>query len=105
MRTSTLLRRAAALAVGLSLALGAGASAAPKSNSNPDLKPDRLTAYVTTDQNQLISFNVRKPDQLLALFIFLAIKAPEKLIDLFVLRVEFAFIIHLIHKLGLKRKG
>jgi hypothetical protein len=66
-RTSTLLRRAAALAVGLSLALGAGASAAPKSNSNPDLKPGRLTAYVTTDQNQLISFNVRKPDQLLAI--------------------------------------
>jgi Domain of unknown function (DUF4394) len=66
-RTSTLLRRAAALAVGLSLALGAGASAAPKSNSNPDLKPGRLTAYVTTDQNQLISFNVRKPDQLLSI--------------------------------------
>ncbi|MGH2474121.1 MAG: DUF4394 domain-containing protein, partial [Candidatus Limnocylindrales bacterium] len=67
MRTSTLLRRAAALAVGLSLALGAAASAAPKSNSNPDLKPGRLTAYVTTDQNQLISFNVRKPDQLLSI--------------------------------------
>ncbi len=67
MRTSTLLRRAAAMAVGLSLALGAAASAAPKSNSNPDLKPGRLTAYVTTDQNQLISFNVRKPDQLLSI--------------------------------------
>jgi Domain of unknown function (DUF4394) len=66
-RTSTLLRRAAALAVGLSLALGAGASAAPKSNSNPDLTPGRLTAYVTTDQNQLISFNVRKPDQLVSI--------------------------------------
>jgi Domain of unknown function (DUF4394) len=64
-RTSTLLRRAAAAAVGLSLALGAGASAAaPQSHRNPDLTPGRLTAYVTTDQNQLISFNVRKPDQL-----------------------------------------
>src|SRR4029453_7501688 len=66
-RTSTLLRRAAALAVGRSLALGAGASAAPKSNSNPDLKPGRLTAYVTTDQNQLISLTVRTPDQLLSI--------------------------------------
>jgi hypothetical protein len=56
-----------ALALGLSLALGAGASAAPQSHRDPDLKPDGLTAYVTTDQNQLISFDVRKPDQLLSI--------------------------------------
>jgi hypothetical protein len=58
------MRRAAAMAVGLSLALGAGASAAPQTHRDPDLKPDRLTAYATTDQNQLISFNVRRPDEL-----------------------------------------
>jgi hypothetical protein len=63
-RTTIILRRAAAVAVGLSLALGAGASAAPQSHRNADLKPDRLTAYVTTDQNQLISFDVRRPEQL-----------------------------------------
>jgi Domain of unknown function (DUF4394) len=66
-RTSTLLRRSAALAIGLSLALGAGASAVPQGHRDPDLKPDRLTAYVTTDQNQLVSFNVRRPDQLLSI--------------------------------------
>jgi hypothetical protein len=66
-RTPTLLRRIAALAVGLSIAFGAAASAAPQSHRNPDLSPGRLTAYVTTDQNQLISFNVRKPDQLLSI--------------------------------------
>jgi Domain of unknown function (DUF4394) len=66
-RTTTLLRRAAALAVGLSLALGAGVSAASQSHRDPDLEPDRLTAYVTTDQNQLISFNVRRPDQFLSI--------------------------------------
>jgi hypothetical protein len=52
------------MAVGVSLALGATASAAPQSNRDRDLDPDRLTAYVTTDQNQLISFNVRNPDEL-----------------------------------------
>ncbi|MGH9231185.1 MAG: DUF4394 domain-containing protein [Acidimicrobiales bacterium] len=66
MRT-TVLRRVAALAVGLSLALGAGASAAPQRHRDPDLEPGRLTAYVTTDQNQLIGFNVRRPDQLLSI--------------------------------------
>ncbi len=66
MRSTKYLRRIAALAVGLSLTLGAAASAAPQSHRDrdPDLDPDRLTAYVTTDQNQLISFNVRNPDQL-----------------------------------------
>ena len=67
MRTLTLLRRIAALAIGLSIAFGAAAAAAPQSHRNPDLSPGRLTAYVTTDQNQLISFNVRKPDQLLSI--------------------------------------
>ncbi len=67
MRTTTLLRRAAAVAVGLSLALGAGASAASQTQGDPDLKPDRLTAYITTDQNQLISFNVRRPGELLSI--------------------------------------
>ena len=59
--------RIAALAIGLSIAFGAAAAAAPQSHRNPDLSPGRLTAYVTTDQNQLISFNVRKPDQLLSI--------------------------------------
>jgi Domain of unknown function (DUF4394) len=65
-RTTTLLRRVAATAVGLSLAFGAAASASPDSHrqSDPDLKPARLTAYATTDQNQLVSFNVRRPEQL-----------------------------------------
>jgi Domain of unknown function (DUF4394) len=66
-RTTKFLRRAAAMAVGLSLALGTAASAAPHSDRNPDLKPGGLTAYVTTDQNQLISFNVREPDELVSI--------------------------------------
>jgi Domain of unknown function (DUF4394) len=66
-RTTTLLRRAAAVAVALSPALGAGASAASQTQGDPDLEPDRLTAYATTDQNQLISFKVRRPGELLSI--------------------------------------
>jgi Domain of unknown function (DUF4394) len=61
MRTSRLVRRIALAATALTLTATASAQAGDQGNV---LKPGRTVAYATTDQNQLISFNMRNPDQL-----------------------------------------
>jgi hypothetical protein len=66
-RTSTLCAEPPPWPSACLLLSGPGASASPQSHRDPDLKPDRLTAYVTTDQKQRVSFNVRRPDQLLSI--------------------------------------
>ena len=69
MRSNRLLRRAAVVASGLAIALvgTASAEAAGKASQSDDLKPGGRLAVALTDQNQLVSFKVRKPDQLLSI--------------------------------------
>jgi hypothetical protein len=68
-RSNRLPRRLAVVATGLAIALvGAGsAEAAAKSSQSGDLRADGRVAIALTDQNQLVSFKVRKPDQLLSI--------------------------------------
>jgi hypothetical protein len=68
-RSNRLLRRAAVVASGLAIALvgTASAEAAGKASQSDDLKPGGRLAVALTDQNQLVSFKVRKPDQLLSI--------------------------------------
>lgn len=69
MRSNRLLCRAAVVASGLAIALvgTASAEAAGKASQSDDLKPGGRLAVALTDQNQLVSFKVRKPDQLLSI--------------------------------------
>lgn len=69
MRSNRLLRRAALVASGLAVALvgATSAEAGVKSSQSVDLKPGSRMAVALTDQNQLVSFKVRKPDQLLSI--------------------------------------
>src|ERR687894_521517 len=64
-RSNRLHRRLAVVAAGLAIALvGAGsAEAAAKSSQSDDLRADGRVAIALTDQNQLVSFKVRNPDQ------------------------------------------
>lgn len=69
MRSKRLLRRAAVVASGLAVALvgTASAEAGAGSSQSGDLKPGNRPAVALTDQNQLVSFKVRKPEQLLSI--------------------------------------
>jgi hypothetical protein len=68
-RSNRLLRRVAVVASGLAIALvgAASAEAGVNSSQSGDLKPSSRMAVALTDQNQLVSFKVRKPDQLLSI--------------------------------------
>ena len=70
MRSIRLPRRLAVVAAGLAIALvGAGSAEAgqPSKGGGSDLKPGNRLAVALTNQNQLVTFKVRKPDQLLSI--------------------------------------
>ena len=66
MRSNRLVRRAAVVASGLAIAVvgTASAEAAQAQGGSGDLRAGNRTAIALTDQNQLVSFKVRKPDRL-----------------------------------------
>jgi hypothetical protein len=67
-RSTRLPRRIAALASGLVIALvGASSAEAQPQDDGGNLKSGGRAAVALTDQNQLVSFKVRKPDQLLSI--------------------------------------
>jgi hypothetical protein len=69
-RSNRLVRRIAVVASGLAVALVGTASAAaaqPSKGGGDSLKSGNRLAVALTDQNQLLSFKVRKPDQLLSI--------------------------------------
>jgi Domain of unknown function (DUF4394) len=65
-RSNRLVRRAAVVASGLAIAVvgTASAEAAQAQGGSGDLMAGNRTAIALTDQNQLVSFKVRKPDRL-----------------------------------------
>lgn len=68
MRSTRLLRRIAVVASGLAIALVGTASAdAQTPGGGGNLKAGNRTAVALTDQNQLVTFKVRKPDRLLSI--------------------------------------
>jgi hypothetical protein len=67
-RSTRLPRRIAALASGLAIALAGTATAdAQAQGGSGNLKPGNRVAVALTAQNQLVSFKVRKPEQLLSI--------------------------------------